>query len=403
MHKKDKVFAHPRISDRLRVIMSAKTPDRIILWSPSDFAVLHCEEDAKKWLNKLLLLLNGKHDLAHIIKSLRKYVQAKEVRAIISELYEKGLLENAAEEVQYRWRFSEDELERYTDQIRFFSHFAIKPRQSIVPRFPLPIPQNKYDVQARLKDASVLVVGCGIIGSRIVKALALCGVGRIIGLDNGKVHKTDTYKDSWYTTKELGQPYGTVLGELVRQVNPHVTFEHVQPRILSRKTLAPLLKKVNIAVLSLDEINVDLYEDFNIACLEQGTVWTSCRIQGFEVEIGPTVIPRETPCYKCLELRNKGNLPSYEYLILEDYLHKSRLKLETLNMIPVVDLTALEVIKTLTYFTSPTTYGRVFSFNLLSFSSHLHPILKLPRCPHCGTFGIKAKPRLKTFQVQEEA
>jgi bacteriocin biosynthesis cyclodehydratase domain-containing protein len=48
------------------------------------------------------------------------------------------------------------------------------------------------------------------------------------------------------------------------------------------------------------------------------------------------------------------------------------------------DLLALEVIKILTRFSQPVTYGSLFTLDLLTFEAALHPVLKIPRCPHCS-------------------
>jgi bacteriocin biosynthesis cyclodehydratase domain-containing protein len=151
----------------------------------------------------------------------------------------------------------------------------------------------------------------------------------------------------------------------------------------------------------MDHFNPGFYEVFNQACLEEKITWTSYRLFGFEVNIGPTVIPYETPCYKCFDLRRKGNLTFYEeYTLLERYLKEHQFPSGYLYITPGIGLAVLEVIKLLTRFVDPATYGKFFSVNLLTLETRLHSILKLPQCPHCGR-PAKGRPTIHIWDSKE--
>ena len=134
------------------------------------------------------------------------------------------------------------------------------------------------------------------------------------------------------------------------------------------------------------------------------TEWTSCRAVGFEFELGPTVIPHETPCYRCFDLRRKSNLTSSdEYALLEPHWQAISRSAGALAITPGIGLAALEVIKALTHFAEPATYAHLHTLNLLTLETRLHPILKIPRCAHCGR-SSQPRPTIHAWeQTQLEA
>lgn len=110
-----------------------------------------------------------------------------------------------------------------------------------------------------------------------------------------------------------------------------------------------------------------------------GTSWTSCRLFGFDFDIGPTVIPHSTPCFHCFDLRQKSNLPDYEeHLVLEGLLKQNQLRCGALAVTPGIGLVALEVVKALTHFMEPASYAHLCSLNLLTLELKRLPVLKIP-------------------------
>jgi bacteriocin biosynthesis cyclodehydratase domain-containing protein len=184
---------------------------------------------------------------------------------------------------------------------------------------------------------------------------------------------------------------------LAMSLNPAVKFEAVSEPIESAG-LQESLAKTDFAVLCRDDFNPAEYEAFNHAALASKTSWTSARMSGFEFQIGPTIIPFETACFQCFDLRQKSNVPDFaEYKIVEDFLKKDRLRAESLAFTPGVGLLALEVLKAITWFMAPATRAHLYSLNLLTMESKLHPILKIPRCPACGR-PAKPRPTIHAWQ-----
>ncbi|SPE34037.1 hypothetical protein SBA2_840028 [Acidobacteriia bacterium SbA2] len=212
----------------------------------------------------------------------------------------------------------------------------------------------------------------------------MAGVGKITAVDSESVGEEDLNCDSWFRQEQRGLNRAEAAGALSGLASPSVAFHAVQVSEGSGQ-VPELPEGCDVAVLCRDHFNPAEYELFNLAALASKTTWISARLSGFEFQIGPTVLPGETPCFQCFTLRLKSNLPDYsEYVLVEEFLKNHRLREETLAITPGAGLLALEVLKAITWFMAPATHAHLYSLNLLTLQSRLHPILKVPRCPSCG-------------------
>jgi len=106
---------------------------------------------------------------------------------------------------------------------------------------------------------------------------------------------------------------------------------------------------------------------------------------GARYEVGPSVLPRETACFRCLELRRASNFPNYgSFVGARRALALESLSPGSLNITLGYEVLALEVVKLLTGFGRAATHGSLFTFDLITLEAKAHPVLKVPRCPACG-------------------
>jgi len=138
-----------------------------------------------------------------------------------------------------------------------------------------------------------------------------------------------------------------------------------------------------------DKHNALQLQAVNTICLEGGLTWLPVGIRAWEGSVGPTVIPRQTACIQCYDLRRKANLDDYEATELyEEHLkvhgHSTEFGSVPFFAHTIAALAASEALKLLTHFRPPTTLGRVLNIDLLSSLTQVRDVLKLPRCPACG-------------------
>jgi molybdopterin-synthase adenylyltransferase len=347
-------------------------------------------------LARLIPLLNGERAVNDIVSELQGF-SADSVRQTLDYLLEVGALE-WVEEVDIA-ALSSAEVERLRSQIAFLSHF-VAPVDVPLSNSWAATPRTALEYQARIKEAHVVVVGLGRIGSQLVRSLALCGVGKVTGVDSQPVNDADVHSDAWFTSDDRGVSRSEATGQLLRTTIPDVEYVAASEPT-GADGLQGLLMSSELAVLCPDDFNPSEYEAFNHAALAAKTPWTSARLSGFEFNIGPTVIPFETCCFKCFDLRQKSNLQDLdEYLIVENFLSHHRLNAEVPAFTPGANLLALEVLKAITWFMAPATCDHLYSLDLLTMVSRLHPVLKIPRCPACGR-GAQPRPTVHAWQQAE--
>jgi len=79
--------------------------------------------------------------------------------------------------------------------------------------------------QARLRSASVLVVGAGGLGVPVLQYLAGAGVGRLSIIDADRLEPSNLHRQTWYALSECGQEKSSLAATRVRALNPEVRVE----------------------------------------------------------------------------------------------------------------------------------------------------------------------------------
>ena len=79
--------------------------------------------------------------------------------------------------------------------------------------------------QARLRSASVLVVGAGGLGVPVLQYLAGAGVGRLSIIDADRLEPSNLHRQTWYALSECGQEKSSLAATRVSALNPEVRVE----------------------------------------------------------------------------------------------------------------------------------------------------------------------------------
>ncbi len=77
----------------------------------------------------------------------------------------------------------------------------------------------------RLKEASVLLVGCGAVGGYVLEGLVRAGIGRIRVVDHDVFSESNINRQILATTGTVGRPKVEVACERARSINPDIIIE----------------------------------------------------------------------------------------------------------------------------------------------------------------------------------
>lgn len=151
--------------------------------------------------------------------------------------------------------------------------------------------------QARLRDASVLVVGAGGLGCPLVLYLAAAGVGRIGIVDGDTVELSNLQRQIGHTTAGLGRPKAASLAEAAGAINPLVRLEPHQRRLDAGNALA-LVGDYDIVCDATDNFPTRfLVSD---ACVLARRTLVSAAVLRFEGQLATFKPHAGGPCYRCL-------------------------------------------------------------------------------------------------------
>ncbi len=173
----------------------------------------------------------------------------------------------------------------------------------------LLIPGIGEEGQLRLKNASILLVGAGALGSPSALYLAAAGVGRIAIVDPDIVDATNLQRQILHGESWVGKPKLDSAVARLREINPHV--EVVAHRVLFTPENA-------IEIATPHDLIVDGSDNFPTRFLTNDTAFFLKKplvygaIHRFDGQTGVFAPHLGGPCYRCLlpSMPPPGSVPS---------------------------------------------------------------------------------------------
>lgn len=109
--------------------------------------------------------------------------------------------------------------------------------------------------QARLRDAGVLVIGAGGLGSAVLQYLCAAGVGRLVIVDHDRVEESNLHRQPIYRLTDVGALKAQAAREALLAANPDIRIETVCER-LTPTNAARLVAGVDLVVDAADSFAV---------------------------------------------------------------------------------------------------------------------------------------------------
>ena len=150
--------------------------------------------------------------------------------------------------------------------------------------------------QARLKGASVLLVGLGGLGSPLAMYLAAAGVGRIGIVEFDVVDVSNLHRQVLFGSSQVGQPKLACGAARLRDLNPHIAVEE-HAGALTRDNARKIVAGYDVVADGADNFATRYL--VNDACVLEGKPLVSASILAFEGQLA--VYNHDGgPCYRCL-------------------------------------------------------------------------------------------------------
>jgi adenylyltransferase/sulfurtransferase len=152
--------------------------------------------------------------------------------------------------------------------------------------------------QERLAASSVVVIGCGALGSSVAMALSRAGVGRLRLVDRDFIEMHNLQRQILYTEEDVRQqiPKAVAAERHLRLGNSSIQIEGIVADVTNRN-VEELVKGTQVIVDALD--NVETRYLLNDVSLKHRLPWV---YGGAVASMGMvmTFVPGRTPCLRCL-------------------------------------------------------------------------------------------------------
>ncbi|HYJ69912.1 MAG TPA: adenylyltransferase/sulfurtransferase MoeZ [Nocardioidaceae bacterium] len=234
----------------------------------------------------------------------------------------------------------------------------------------LIIPDVGMDGQKRLKNARVLVIGAGGLGSPALMYLAAAGVGTLGVVDFDTVDESNLQRQIIHGQSDIGRSKAESAKASIAEVNPYVTVV-VHDERLDNDNVFGIFEQYDLIVDGTD--NFATRYMVNDACVLLGKPYVWGSIYRFDGQAS-VFWAQNGPCYRCLypEPPPPGMVPSCAEGGVLGVLCAS-----------IGSIQVTEAIKLLTGIGEPL-LGKLMLYDALEMSYRTLAVRKDPNCAICG-------------------
>ena len=234
----------------------------------------------------------------------------------------------------------------------------------------LIIPDVGMDGQKRLKNAKVLVVGAGGLGSPALLYLAAAGVGTLGIIDFDVVDESNLQRQVIHGQSDVDRPKAESARDSIKEINPYVEVRLHQERLDSSNAME-IFEPYDLIVDGTDNFATRYL--VNDACVLLGKPYVWGSIYRFDGQAS-VFWADHGPCYRCLypEPPPPGMVPSCAEGGVLGVLCAS-----------IGSIQVNEAIKLIAGFGDPLV-GRLMIYDALEMTYRTVKARKDPECPLCG-------------------
>lgn len=235
----------------------------------------------------------------------------------------------------------------------------------------LLLPEVGAEGQARLKQARVLCVGAGGLGSPALLYLAAAGVGTLGLVDDDRVELSNLQRQILHGTEDVGRAKLDSAAQRLAGINPHVKLE-LHPMRFHASNALSLLSGYDLIIDGTDNFPTRYLS--NDAAVISGKPNVYASIYRFEGQLSVFAPHLGGPCYRCMfpEAPPPGTVPSCA-------------EGGVFGALPGImgSFQALEAIKVLLGIGQPA-IGQLLAIDTLSLRVRTIRLARDPDCPLCG-------------------
>jgi len=316
-------------------------------------------------LARLLGAVDGRRSIEELAVHLG--ADENEVRAAVEELAACGVLDDADAE---RSRIDARDAARYARQLPCFAD-------------QLGSMERASEAQARLRGATVCVIGLGGIGSWVALPLAEAGVGTLIGVDGDVVEESNLNRQVLFCEADLGRRKAEAAGERLRGLEARLAYVGLDRALASAADAVEVMRGADIVVNTADTPTHLIERWVQDAAFALDVPLLGVSQHPPHVRVGPLFVPGVTGCLDCQEARWAAEWPHFTIVQAAEQITPPSATFGPACAV-VGALAANEVVAYLTGIHPPATLGRGLEVDLATLAVERHAVPRRPDCPRCG-------------------
>ncbi|QLK53698.1 HesA/MoeB/ThiF family protein [Ehrlichia ruminantium] len=149
--------------------------------------------------------------------------------------------------------------------------------------------------QDKLCNSSVLIVGCGGLGSTVIPLLAASGIGSLILSDSDKIQISNLNRQIIYKESDVSNSKVVTAAKFVSMLNSAVNVRTLNV-FITPKNFEQVFREVDLVIDCTDRLATKLF--LNDACVILGKPLIHSAAIGFVGQI-LTIYPYGKPCLRC--------------------------------------------------------------------------------------------------------
>lgn len=188
-------------------------------------------------------------------------------------------------------------LPRYEANVNYFSRYV-------------GVNKNRYDMQKKINETTILLLGLGGGGSNILTLLAGVGPKKIIIVDYDDVEESNLGRQLLYKEKDIGTPKSVAAAKAISEMNSHIDIEVHNKKIQTSEDVLEYTPGVDLVICAIDEPPFMAQRIVNQAIIKANI---PCVFGASQVSRGRvfSVIPNKTGCFDCLNIHYSVQDPQF--------------------------------------------------------------------------------------------
>ena len=242
---------------------------------------------------RLLELLNGEYSIEMIQSRLRDefhHLSSGAIAAMLNQLDRTGLLEEARVEPPADW--TPEYVKRYSRHLAVFAGYE-RPGLS------------RFEQQRRMRDAHIVMLGAGGVGSWVALQLGQLGIGHLTIADGDEIMSSNLTRHALYTEHDIGRNKALAAADALHALNSEMEVTVITHAIENEAEMVAISRSANLVILTFGPFLLPTPMSIHRTCFRQGVPYVA--LGG--LHLGPLVVPGETACFTCTQSFLASQMP----------------------------------------------------------------------------------------------